>query len=130
MRRSDTRSALDELERYSSPPIRGVKSNGGNKTEQQPSVGGSAEQIDATLISMFITVGAYAVVFPVQFALGLVVMILIHELGHVIAARQKSLPVSAPIFIPFIGELITMKRKSFWPVTSCLSLPILVFFLI
>ncbi|KIL37509.1 Zn-dependent protease [Cohnella kolymensis] len=68
-------------------------------------------KIGATFISMFITMGAYALVFPVQFAVGLVVMILIHELGHVIAAKQKGLPVSAPIFIPFLGALITMKRN-------------------
>jgi Zn-dependent protease len=67
-------------------------------------------KIGATFISMFITMGAYALVFPFQFAVGLVIMILIHELGHVIAAKQKGLPVSAPVFIPFLGALITMKK--------------------
>jgi Zn-dependent protease len=67
-------------------------------------------KIGATLISMLLTVGAYAIVFPVHFAIGLVVMILIHEMGHVVAAKQKGLPVSAPIFIPFVGALITMKK--------------------
>ncbi|UJF34480.1 site-2 protease family protein [Paenibacillus hexagrammi] len=62
------------------------------------------------LISMFISVGAYALIAPWQFAIGLVVMILIHELGHVLAARIKGLPVSAPVFIPFLGALITMKK--------------------
>lgn len=37
-------------------------------------------------------------------------MLLIHELGHVVAAKRKGLPVSAPVFIPFIGALINMKR--------------------
>lgn len=63
------------------------------------------------LISMFISIGAYALLFPAGFAIGLVVMILIHELGHVFAARQRGLPVSAPMFIPFMGALITMKRQ-------------------
>ncbi len=62
------------------------------------------------LISMIVSIGAYAIVFPLQFAVGLVLMILVHELGHVIAAKQKGLPVSAPVFIPFMGALITMKR--------------------
>lgn len=62
------------------------------------------------LISMFVSIGAYALLFPVGFAIGLVVMLLIHELGHVLAARQKGLPVSAPMFIPFLGAVIAMKR--------------------
>lgn len=64
----------------------------------------------APVISMLATIWAYALLFPFGFAVGLVVMLLIHELGHVIAARQKELPVSAPLFIPFMGALITMKQ--------------------
>lgn len=67
-------------------------------------------KVGGTVISMFVTVGAYALLFPWQFAIGLVVMILIHELGHVWAAKKRGLPVSAPTFIPFLGALITMKR--------------------
>jgi Zn-dependent protease len=67
-------------------------------------------KVGGTIISMFVTVGAYALLFPWQFAVGLVVMILIHELGHVWAAKKRGLPVSAPTFIPFLGALITMKR--------------------
>ncbi|WP_235929914.1 site-2 protease family protein [Chengkuizengella marina] len=63
------------------------------------------------LISMFISIGAYALIFPLEFAIGLVIMLLIHELGHVAAAKQKGLPVSAPLFIPFLGALIAMKRN-------------------
>lgn len=42
--------------------------------------------------------------------IGFVAMLLIHEIGHVLAARQKGLPVSAPVFIPFVGALITMRK--------------------
>ncbi|MEI7026010.1 site-2 protease family protein [Paenibacillus sp. y28] len=62
------------------------------------------------LISMAISVWAYTIIAPWQMAVGIVVMLLIHELGHVIAARMKGLPASAPIFIPFLGALINMKR--------------------
>jgi Zn-dependent protease len=62
------------------------------------------------IISFAVTVGAYALVFKVWFAVGLVVMILIHELGHVLAAKRKGLPVTAPVFIPFLGALIMMKK--------------------
>lgn len=64
----------------------------------------------SALISMLVTIWAYTLVFPAQVAVGLVAMILIHEIGHVVAAKQKGLPVSAPFFIPFIGALIMMKR--------------------
>ncbi|SDW88440.1 Zn-dependent protease (includes SpoIVFB) [Marininema mesophilum] len=63
-----------------------------------------------TLISMLITIGAYALVFPWSFSIGLVAMIFIHEMGHIWAARHKKLPVSAPAFIPFLGALITLKK--------------------
>lgn len=42
--------------------------------------------------------------------LGLVAMIFIHEVGHVLAARRRGLPVSLPIFIPFLGAFIAMKK--------------------
>lgn len=62
------------------------------------------------LISMVITVGVYALIFPWTFALGFVLLLFVHELGHLWAARRKGLPVSAPFFIPFVGALILMKR--------------------
>ncbi|WP_156043287.1 site-2 protease family protein [Paenibacillus sp. UNC451MF] len=61
-------------------------------------------------ISMLLSIGGYALLFPWRFSIGLVLLILVHELGHVAAAKQKGLPVSAPIFIPFLGALINMKR--------------------
>lgn len=64
-----------------------------------------------TIISMAISIGAYALLYPWSFALGLVIMIFIHEMGHVWAAKIKGLPVSAPSFIPFLGALITMKKQ-------------------
>jgi Zn-dependent protease len=65
----------------------------------------------ATLISMLIWVGAYAFVAPLPFVIGVMVLIFIHELGHVWAAKRKKLPVTAPLFIPFMGALITLKRN-------------------
>lgn len=63
------------------------------------------------ITSMLIFTGTYALLYPVSFAIGLLVMIFIHEMGHVIAAKHKGLPVSAPIFIPFMGAFINMKRN-------------------
>jgi len=63
------------------------------------------------IVSMFLFIGTYAVLFPLWYAFGLVVMLLIHETGHIIAAKRKGMPVTAPVFIPFLGALIMMKRN-------------------
>ncbi|MEW9699685.1 site-2 protease family protein [Paenibacillus sp. SI8] len=68
-------------------------------------------KVGGAIVTMFITVWAYASLWPLPFAIGIVLMILIHELGHVVAAKMKGLPVSAPVFIPFLGALITMKKN-------------------
>jgi Zn-dependent protease len=60
--------------------------------------------------SMIVSVGAYALLWGWQFAVGFVVLLLVHELGHVAEAKRQGLPVSAPMFIPFLGALITLKR--------------------
>jgi Zn-dependent protease len=60
--------------------------------------------------SMLVSIGAYALLWGWQFAVGFVVLLLVHELGHVLEAKRQGLPVSAPMFIPFLGALITLKR--------------------
>ena len=60
--------------------------------------------------SMLISIGAYALLWGWQFAIGFVVLLLVHELGHVAEAKRQGLPVSAPMFIPFLGALITLKQ--------------------
>lgn len=68
-------------------------------------------KIAGPLISMIISIWAYALIYPWGFAVGFVLLLLVHELGHVIAAKRIGLPVSAPLFIPFLGALITMKKQ-------------------
>ncbi|USB32959.1 site-2 protease family protein [Paenibacillus sp. YPG26] len=68
-------------------------------------------KLGGALISMAVSIGAYALIYPWGFAVGFVALLFVHELGHVIAAKRKGLPVSAPLFIPFLGALITMKRN-------------------
>src|ERR1043166_1632283 len=60
--------------------------------------------------TMILSMGAYALVYPWQFAVGFVLLIFIHECGHLIAARKVGLPVSAPMFIPFVGAIIALKE--------------------
>ncbi len=68
-------------------------------------------KIGGTIWSMALMIGAYAFIYPWSFAIGIVVMIFIHEMGHVLAAKRKGIPVSAPAFIPFLGALITLKKQ-------------------
>jgi Zn-dependent protease len=60
--------------------------------------------------SAFVSVAAYALIWGWQFGLGFVLLLFIHELGHVAVAKWQGLPVSAPVFIPFMGALILMKE--------------------
>jgi Zn-dependent protease len=59
---------------------------------------------------MLVSIGAYALLWGWQFAVGFVLLLLVHELGHVAEAKRQGLPVSAPMFIPFLGALITLKQ--------------------
>jgi Zn-dependent protease len=66
--------------------------------------------------SMILSIGVYAMFWGWKFALGFVVLLFVHELGHVFAARWMKLDVSAPVFIPFIGAHILMRDmpKNAW----------------
>jgi len=56
-----------------------------------------------------VSVAAYSLFFGWWFALGFVILLFVHEMGHVIALRREGIKASAPMFIPFMGALITAK---------------------
>jgi Zn-dependent protease len=60
--------------------------------------------------TMLFSIGVYTLVFGWRFAVGFVLLIFVHEMGHVFAARQAGIAVSAPTFIPFIGAHILLKQ--------------------
>ena len=60
--------------------------------------------------SMIISVAIYAMIFGWWYAVGFVCLLLIHEMGHYIAARQRGLNVGLPTFIPFVGAWIELKE--------------------
>ena len=62
-----------------------------------------------TVGTMVVSVAAYSFVFGWPFAVGFVVLIFIHEMGHVIALRREGIKASAPMFIPFLGAVISAK---------------------
>ena len=59
--------------------------------------------------TMIVSVLAYALVWGLPYAFGLVLLIFVHEMGHYLAARQRGLEVGAPTFIPFVGAWVAMK---------------------
>src|SRR3954469_15939155 len=60
--------------------------------------------------SMLVSIGAYALIWGWQFAVGFVLLLFVHEMGHVIQLRREGVPASAPMFIPFLGAVVGMKR--------------------
>jgi Zn-dependent protease len=62
------------------------------------------------LFSMFVSAAVYVWLGGWWFGIGLIVLLFVHELGHVLEAKRQGLPVSTPVFIPFMGALITLKE--------------------
>jgi Zn-dependent protease len=63
----------------------------------------------ATFGSMAVSIAAYSLLFGLPFAVGFVLLLLLHELGHVVQMRREGIKASAPIFIPFLGAVIAAK---------------------
>jgi Zn-dependent protease len=59
--------------------------------------------------TMLLSIGVYALYWGVWFAVGFVLLIFVHESGHLLAARRLGLNVGAPVFIPFMGAFIALK---------------------
>lgn len=64
-----------------------------------------------TLLTMLLSIGVYATQWGLPFATGFVLLIFVHELGHWIVIRREGLPAGAPVFIPFVGALISLKGR-------------------
>ena len=66
--------------------------------------------------TMILTIGVYAMFWGIWFAVGFVVLIFVHESGHLLVAKRLGLKVGAPVFIPFMGAFIALKEapKNAW----------------
>jgi Zn-dependent protease len=60
--------------------------------------------------TMILSIGLYAITWGWQFAVGFVFLMLVHECGHLLAAKRIGLKVGAPVFIPFMGAIIALKE--------------------
>jgi Zn-dependent protease len=56
--------------------------------------------------TMLVSIAAYSLIWGWKFAFGFVLLLLVHEMGHVIALRREGIPASAPMFIPFLGAVV------------------------
>ncbi|MDW6003740.1 site-2 protease family protein [Vibrio mangrovi] len=61
--------------------------------------------------TMLLSMLAYSWIFGWPYAVGFVLLLLVHELGHYVAARQRGLNVGVPTFIPFVGAWIQLKEQ-------------------
>ena len=62
--------------------------------------------------TMLVSVAAYALIWGWKFAVGFVVLLFVHEMGHVIQLRREGIKASAPMFIPFLGAVISASRSA------------------
>lgn len=60
----------------------------------------------ATSATMLVSVAAYSTIWGWRIAAGFVVLLFLHEMGHVIQLRREGIKASAPVFIPFMGAVI------------------------
>ena len=64
-----------------------------------------------TVLTLLLSFGVYAAWFRSPwFAAGLVIMILVHEMGHVVEIRRQGMQASAPLFIPMMGAAIFQRQ--------------------
>jgi len=68
--------------------------------------------------SMFAMIGFEAMRSGWAFAVGFVLMILIHELGHAQAIRRAGLAAGYPVFIPFFGAMIALRGQPQTPLVE------------
>lgn len=73
--------------------------------------GASFGKIFLSAGTMVLSIATYAMFFGWPYAVGFVVLLFCHELGHFLAARQRSLNVGLPMFVPFVGAWIALKDE-------------------
>ena len=64
----------------------------------------------STFLSMVAFFGVYWAMWGWKFALGFVISIYIHEMGHVVALRKYGIAASSPMFIPFLGAFVRLRQ--------------------
>ena len=61
-------------------------------------------------ITALISIAIYSTIFGWPFAVGLVSLLFVHEMGHALVMKLKGIPVGAMIFIPMMGAAVVMRQ--------------------
>jgi Zn-dependent protease len=64
---------------------------------------------------IFLAVGGYTLIWGWRFAVGFVLLIGVHELGHYLEARREGLDPQLPVFLPFLGAYVALRNMRFDP---------------
>jgi Zn-dependent protease len=64
----------------------------------------------STMFSFLLSFGVYWSLWGWRYALGFLVAMYIHEMGHVAALRRYGIPASAPMFVPGFGAFVRMNQ--------------------
>ncbi|MEO8972130.1 MAG: site-2 protease family protein, partial [Ktedonobacteraceae bacterium] len=67
-------------------------------------------QVGLASVSAVVSVFAYSFFFGWPFAIGLVILLFIHEMGHAVVMKMKGIPVGGLIFVPLLGAAVFMKQ--------------------
>src|SRR5438128_7683358 len=60
--------------------------------------------------TMLLMIWVYTALWGWKFGVGFVLLLLVHEAGHLLVAKKFGLNVGAPVFIPFMGAFIALKE--------------------
>jgi len=71
----------------------------------------------AKFAAVFVAFGGYTLIWGWKFALGVIVLIFVHEMGHFLEAAREHLHPSWPVFIPFLGAYVKHTRGNPWQTT-------------
>ena len=68
----------------------------------------------AKFAAVFVAFGGYTLIWGWRFALGVIFLIFVHELGHFVEAKREGLNPDWPVFIPFLGAYVKHTRGNPW----------------
>ena len=73
--------------------------------------------------TMLLMIWVYTRMWGWQFGVGFVLLLLVHECGHLLVAKKIGLKVGAPVFIPFMGAFIALKEapRNAW-IEACVGI--------
>jgi membrane-associated protease RseP (regulator of RpoE activity) len=75
----------------------------------------------AKFFAFFVSFALYSALFHSwEFGLGLVLLILVHEMGHYAEAKRQHIHVTLPTFVPFFGAYVMTRREHLSPWGSAL----------